>query len=109
MATFEDLDCQEVKRRLDGGERLVLVDVREADEWDLCRIEGARLLPLSEIDRWAHALDPRGGPYVVYCHHGVRSRFACTRLAAAGLRGLINLRGGIDAWSQTVDPNVPTY
>jgi rhodanese-related sulfurtransferase len=109
MAPFEDMDCREVKRRLGAGERLVLLDVREKAEWDRCRLEGARLMPLSEMDRWVHQLDPDGGPYVVYCHHGVRSRFVCGRLAAVGLRGLINLRGGIDAWSQTVDPSVPTY
>lgn len=109
MARFEDVDGREIKRRLDAGERLVLLDIRERGEWALCRIEGARLVPLSKIDRWEHQLDPAGGPYVLYCHHGVRSRFACARLAGAGLRGLINLQGGIDAWSRTVDPGVPTY
>ncbi len=109
MARFDDVDCRELKRRLDAGERLVLLDIRERGEWERCRIEGARLVPLSEMDRWEHQLEPEGGPYVIYCHHGVRSRFACAKLAAAGLRGLINLEGGIDAWSRTVDPAVPTY
>ncbi len=109
MARFEELEPQEVDRRRRAGNALVLIDVREAGEWELCRIEGARLLPLSRMGDWEHLLDPNGGPYVLYCHHGVRSRFACDRLARAGLRGLMNLTGGIDAWARRVDPSVPMY
>ena len=109
MASFIDSPPELVRRRLSAGEKLVLIDVREPDEWTLCRLEGARLLPMSNMSDWEHLLDPRGGPYVIYCHHGIRSRFACQRLAAAGLRGLINMTGGIDAWSRRVDPSLPTY
>ena len=84
MAALEEMQPQEEDRRGRAEDALALIDVREAGEWELCRIEGARLLPLSRMGDWEHLLDP----------YGVRSRFACDRLARAGLRGLMNLTGG---------------
>jgi rhodanese-related sulfurtransferase len=109
MARFETIEPAEIRRRLDGGEGLSLIDIRERCEWEICRIEGARLMPLSEILYWQHRLDPNGGPYVIYCHHGVRSRYACDYLSRLGQRTLIDMGGGIDRWSRTVDPGVPLY
>ncbi len=108
MDPFHDMEPREIARRLKAGEALTLIDIRERDEWDRCRVEGARLLPLSRIQAWQDDLLD-GGPYVLYCHHGVRSRWACTYLAQRGVRGLVNMAGGIDLWSKTVDSSVPTY
>lgn len=106
---IEQLPPDEIKRRLDAGEKLMLIDVREQDEWDYCRIEGSVLKPMSLTLDWQGEIDPDGGPYVIICHHGVRSRRVCQHLASMGVKKLINLAGGIDAWSRDVDPRVPLY
>lgn len=98
----------EYAERLRRGDAPPLVDVREEAEYDLARVEGARLLPLSRFDEWAAALDP-DGEVVFMCHHGVRSAQVCAVLARAGFRKLHNLAGGIDLWSTEVDPSVPRY
>ena len=107
--TFDSIEPAELKARLDRQEKLRLIDVREQNEWDYCRIDGGVFLPLSELHVWGPELKPDGGPYVIYCHHGVRSRHVCQVLAQNGVRDCINLIGGIDLWSQTVDPDVPVY
>ena len=109
MAAFQEASPSQIKLRLDAGERMRLLDVRERGEWILCRIAGAQLLPLSEIRAWQERLPRDGGATVLYCHHGVRSRWACHYLASAGIEGLVNLEGGIDRWAQEVDPAVPRY
>ena len=86
-----------------------MIDVREPHEWEIARVEGADLKPLSQLAAWAGELDPAGGPYVLYCHHGVRSMHACTALGQQGVQNLYNLVGGIDRWSREVDSSVPTY
>lgn len=106
---FSSLHPVELKEKLDRGEKLRLIDVRELREWNHCRIEGAELLPLSEIESWMDQLDSQGGPYVIYCHHGVRSANVCYFLSERGVKNCINLSGGIDLWSKTVDPAVPLY
>jgi sulfur-carrier protein adenylyltransferase/sulfurtransferase len=99
----------EIRQWMDAGLPVRLIDVREGREWDYCRIEGAELMPLSQIQEWSQRISPNGGPYVVYCHTGVRSLMACRRLAALGVERLINMRGGIDRWSQQVDSSIPRY
>jgi len=99
----------------DGGTPGVLVvDVREPDEWRICRIEGAVLVPLGEVEERAEELLDEHGidgdtPVVVYCHHGVRSLTATAVLQAKGLRGARSMAGGIDLWSVAVDPGVARY
>lgn len=107
--SFEQHSPDEIKRRLDAGEKLTLIDVREQDEWDYCRIEGSVLKPMSQTLAWQDKIDPEGGPYVIICHHGVRSRRICQHLAGLGVKNLINMAGGIDAWSRDVDGRVPLY
>lgn len=100
----------ELKAWRDEKKDFRLVDVREPDEWDYCRIEGAELLPLSEWDqRWEQVLQDPKELVVVYCHHGMRSASAVQFLEQAGFGAVHNLTGGIDAWSRTIDPEVPTY
>ena len=104
----EELTVLELKRRLDGGEDLQLVDVREPHEWALCRIEGARLVPLKSLAGRLGELDP-ARITVAYCRSGVRSAKAQVQLREAGFSRVLNLRGGILAWAREVDPSMPTY
>jgi rhodanese-related sulfurtransferase len=99
----------ELKARLDRGEKFRLIDVREADEWALGRLPQAELIPLSEFQQRATAeLSPEES-LVLYCHHGMRSGRAQGYLKAQGFADVLNLTGGIDAWSLQVDPTVKRY
>lgn len=89
-----------------------LIDCREEDEYAHCRIEGAELIPLSRFGEEAmrkviQSDDPR--PAVVYCHHGMRSMHATLFLRQHGKKEAWSLAGGIDLWSQQIDPEVPRY
>ncbi len=106
--SFRELSSTEIKRRLDAGEQLRIIDVRERGEHAVARIEQAELRPMSEIQSWWQEL-PRDEEIVVMCHHGARSANVCMALAGAGFTRLTNMQGGIDAWSQDVDPGVPRY
>ena len=98
----------ELLERRESGQEILLIDVREFEEYELARIEGARLLPLSQFNEWASSLDPET-EVVVMCHHGVRSAQVCAYLAQQGFKNLSNLEGGIDRWSCEVDRSVPRY
>lgn len=103
-----DITALELKERLDRGEPIFLLDVREQFEYELCRLPGARLIPLRELPEHISKLD-QNRDIVVYCHAGVRSGIAVEWLRQAGFTRVQNLAGGIDAWSVTVDPRVPRY
>jgi adenylyltransferase/sulfurtransferase len=107
-----EVPCAEVAgwAALPAGERPRLIDCREPDEWDFCRIDGAELFPLSAFAEKAPALvssSPRG--LVVYCHHGMRSLRATAFLRSHGLADAFSMAGGIDAWSRAIDPEMPRY
>ena len=85
-----------------------IVDVREPWEWEIGRLPGARLIPLSELEDQITSLDPQQ-EVVVYCHRGTRSMFAARQLKAAGFARVANLEGGIDRWSVEVDGGVSRY
>jgi adenylyltransferase/sulfurtransferase len=88
---------------------LQLIDVREPFEYEIAKIPGSRLIPLGEVVSRAAEIDPEKVT-VMQCKGGVRSAKAIQQLKAAGFRGrLINLKGGIGAWSDEVDPSVPKY
>lgn len=99
---------RELADRIRRGDALEIVDVREPHEWEVARIEGARLVPLRTLARALDAL-PRDRDLVLQCHHGVRSRMAAELLREHGFTRLWNLTGGIDRWSLEVDPTVPRY
>jgi rhodanese-related sulfurtransferase len=99
----------EVKARLDAGEALRLLDVREPEEHAICRIDGARLLPMRSIPQQWRELDDAASPLIVLCHHGVRSLAVVEWLRARGIEDCLSMSGGIDLWSLTVDPAVPRY
>lgn len=98
----------ELKRRMDAGEPVELVDVREPFEYEIARIDGAKLIPLGEITERLDELK-RQQPIVVHCHSGMRSAQAVRLLQERGFANVFNLEGGIDAWSDQIDPNVPKY
>jgi sulfur-carrier protein adenylyltransferase/sulfurtransferase len=95
------------ERRAAGA---IFLDVREPEEWAICRIEGARLVPLGELPLRMRELAPlREAEIVVYCHRGMRSAEATGFLKEAGFVNVRNLSGGIQRWSWEVDPTVPRY
>ena len=103
-----DLGPAEVKRLLDTDKQAVLLDVREPHEYEIVRIEGARLIPLSELHLRANELDT-ADTVVTYCHHGQRSLQAIKTLQHFGFKKLKHLRGGIDAWACEVDQEMARY
>jgi len=105
---YKTITPAEFEERRARGEAPLLVDVREPAEFELARVEGAELMPLSRFDEWAPSLDP-GRETVFMCHHGIRSAQVCAFLARAGFKSLYNLEGGIERWSVEVDPRVPRY
>ncbi|MFL5309184.1 MAG: rhodanese-like domain-containing protein [Myxococcales bacterium] len=105
-----EISVDDLSRRLDRGERPLLVDVRQPWEHQLARLPGSLLLPLGELPSRTAEVQPDPGQLVVcYCHHGVRSLHAAEVLSGAGLPGVVSLAGGIDAWSEQIDPSVPRY
>ncbi|MFO0907772.1 MAG: rhodanese-like domain-containing protein [Isosphaeraceae bacterium] len=111
-----DITARELARRLGAGEPLALLDVREPVEREYCAIPVHAAvvdlhIPVSQIVAHLETIVECGEsrPIVVYCHHGVRSRMVADWLGQQGVGGLLNLAGGIDAWSHEVDPLLPRY
>jgi len=102
------MSANELKQKMDAREPFELIDVRETFEYEIARIDGARLIPLGEIAERADEL-PRDRPIVVHCHSGRRSAEAVRLLQQRGFGNIYNLEGGIDAWSDQIDPGVPKY
>ncbi len=106
---MEEITATELKTLLDTGENIQLIDVREPFEYEIAKIPTGRLIPLSEVVGRASEIDP-AQTTVVHCKGGIRSAKAIEQLKSAGFAGrLINLKGGIGAWSDEVDPTVPKY
>jgi sulfur-carrier protein adenylyltransferase/sulfurtransferase len=106
---MEEMTATELKRRLDAGEDLQIIDVREPHEFDVARIPGAKLIPLGQVVNRQSEIDPTRET-VLHCKMGGRSAKAIEALTRAGFGGrLVNLKGGITAWSNEVDPSVPKY
>jgi len=105
-----EVACAAVKQRLDAGEDFLLLDCREADEHATARIEGAALLPMSELAARAAELAPhKDRSIVVHCHHGGRSLRVVQWLRQQGYSQAQSMAGGIDQWSTDIDPAVPRY
>ncbi|PYK41554.1 MAG: molybdenum cofactor biosynthesis protein MoeB [Verrucomicrobia bacterium] len=102
------MSAPELKRKMDACEPFELIDVREPFEYEIARIDGAKLIPLGEIAERVNELQ-RERPIVVHCHSGQRSAQAVRLLQQRGFANLYNLEGGIDAWSDQIDPSVPKY
>jgi rhodanese-related sulfurtransferase len=109
MSTPFEITAPEVKRRLDAGEVLSLIDIREPEEHQICRIGGANLIPMRQISQQLERLEEATAPLIFFCHHGVRSLNVVEWLREQGLTDCQSMAGGIDAWSREVDPSVPRY
>jgi len=105
---ISEIQVEELKRRLDAGDNLFVLDVREPHEYQICNIPAAKLIPLGEVGRRLSELDPEAD-IVIHCKSGMRSARACGILKAAGFQHVRNMKGGILAWSDKVDPSVPKY
>jgi rhodanese-related sulfurtransferase len=103
-----EITPNDVKARLDAGERLAFVDVREPWEHQLCRIEGAKLIPLGALAASIETLRDMD-ELICYCHHGIRSLDAAAWLRSEGIAKAKSLAGGIERWSVEIDPTVPRY
>ena len=103
-----DITPKEVKERLDRGEKFQFIDVREPHEYQICSIPGTKLIPLGELPKRLNELDPNV-ELVAHCKSGVRSGKAIDLLKQSGFKKLRNMKGGILAWSDQVDPSVPKY
>ena len=102
------ISVQELKGKMDAGEAFELVDVREPFEYEIARIDGAKLIPLGEIgERFGELQEEQ--PIIVHCHSGQRSAQAVRLLRQRGFTKVYNLEGGIDAWSDQIDSSVPKY
>ena|SRR2546422_4850652 len=101
---------QVLAEKLRRGDRVWLLDVRQEWEHQLARLQGQALIPLHELPGRLDEVQPGPGAQVVcYCHHGVRSLNAAAILRQAGFANAVSLAGGINLWSQLIDPSVPRY
>lgn len=106
---MQEITAKELKERLDSGEDVQLIDVRQPDEFAFARIEDAKLIPLGEIISRMDELDD-SKELILQCKAGGRSAQAIDFLMRAGYKGeMTNLKGGITAWSNDVDPKIPKY
>lgn len=103
-----DITPTELKAMLDDETQVTLLDVREPYEHSICHLDGDVLVPLGSLARSVRQLD-KSRPLVAYCHMGIRSRTAAEFLRQAGFAEVRNLKGGIDAWADEVDPSIPKY
>jgi rhodanese-related sulfurtransferase len=98
-----------VKSRLEAGETLRLIDVREPAEYPFAKIEGAELIPMRSMPQVLQDLEESDGCLIVFCHHGVRSLSVVEWLRRQGVENCQSMSGGIDLWSRQIDPTVPRY
>lgn len=106
---MQEITATELKRRLDNGDDIQIIDVREPDEHEIAKLENSKLIPLASIVNRMDEIDETR-PTVVHCKGGGRSARAIEALQGAGFKGeLSNLKGGITAWSNEVDASVPKY
>ena len=103
-----EISVKELDSKIKRKEKFVLIDVREPNEYQINQIPGSKLIPLGSLPEHVHELDS-ADEIVVHCHFGGRSAKAVELLQKVGFKKVKNLAGGIDAWSQEVDPACPRY
>ena len=104
------MDCRAVKSWRDEGKAFLFLDCREPDEQATACIDGTTLIPMSQLASRVGELEPhRNENIVVHCHHGGRSMRVTNWLRQQGFAHVTNMLGGIDEWSQQIDPSVPRY
>jgi adenylyltransferase/sulfurtransferase len=106
---IEEISASDAKKAMDEDSDIQLIDVRQPDEYAFAKIEGSKLIPLGEIIKRMDELDPNREA-IIHCKMGGRSAKAIEMLQQAGYKGkLKNMKGGITAWSNDVDPKIPKY
>ena len=105
---MQSIKPETLKQRLDRGEKLELIDVREPWEFETCSIDGSRNIPMTELESCLDSIDT-SKETVLICHHGMRSLQIANYLESMGYLRMINLEGGIHAWAQVVDPDMNQY
>ncbi len=104
------ITVQDVHAKLQAGEPLLLLDVRNPEEYAICKLDGSQLISLGElVGRIGEIEVGSQEPIIVYCHHGVRSLHAAMFLKQSGFENVLSMTGGIDAWSMQIDPAVKRY
>ena len=110
MSSAPEIDVEDLQALLQSDEDLLLIDCREPDEHAIVRLEQAQLIPLAQIPERLGELDGyRQKRIAVLCHHGGRSLQVAHWLRRQGFGGAQSVRGGIDAWSERIDPSLPRY
>ena len=112
MPVNTEMDVEELHALLQAREArsFRLIDVREEDEFAICHIDGAELIPISRfVEESPRRLGDKDQHLIVYCHHGMRSHNAAHWLRAQGYNNVTNLTGGIDVWAERVDPEMNRY
>ena len=105
-----EITPREYVRRRDAGERMVLIDCRTPAERDLASIAGAVHVPMHDLGSRIESLrEHESTPIIVHCHHGMRSLRVARWLREQGFAGAQSMAGGIDAWSESIDPTIPRY
>lgn len=108
MGNSIEITVEELKARLDQGDRPFILDVREQHEYDICHLADTTLIPMSVIESRYSELNP-DVEIVVHCRSGARSARVCHFLMSKGFQNVKNLAGGILAWSDRIDPTIPKY
>ena len=99
---------EKLKKRLDAGEKPILLDVREPWEFSICKIEGSVNISISEPEKLINELNAND-EIIAICHHGMRSFQVCNYLENNGFNKVLNLDGGIDSWAKTIDTDMAQY
>ena len=105
---MQSIKPETLKQRLDRGDKLELIDVREPWEFETCSIDGSRNIPMTELESCLDSIDT-SKETVLICHHGMRSLQIANYLESMGYLRMINLEGGIHAWAQVVDTDMNQY
>lgn len=106
---MQSIEPRDLQNLLASGERKPqIIDVREAWEFEICRIDGSENIPMSQLASRLAGMDPKASTVLV-CHHGMRSLQVAGYAESLGHGAVMNLAGGIEAWAQSVDPAMPRY
>ena len=108
MSAFKEIDVQTLKRKLDGNDDLMLIDVREDKELEVCKINQAIHIPMGAVPKRLNDIDSNK-PVVVMCKSGGRSAQVCQYLNENGYSNIYNLNGGITSWALEIDSDMATY
>lgn len=105
-----EVDVHAVKQLLDTGAPFLFIDCREPDEYEFCRLPGAQLLPIKKFSEWLPSIEQhRQDLIIIHCHTGRRSLNLAKSLREVGFPNAQSMKGGIQAWSDEIDPKVPIY